>query len=129
MASVFRKLFPESIFPRKLSNEAEQRLMLAKARAEESIVQAHVDSALAFVSALEKEVPFDRAIDIYVRVMNISEPLSSVIATRALVVLGEEFEPRAAPAAEPEASADGVRMPTIRIDEAADARRGGSRER
>jgi hypothetical protein len=122
MSSVFRKLFPESIFPRKLSAEAEQRLMLSKARAEESIVQAHVDNALAFVAALEKEVPFDRAIDIYVRVMNVPEPLSSVIATRALVVLGEEFEPRA-DAEEALPSASTVRMPEVRMDEAADARR------
>ncbi|MCU0635394.1 MAG: hypothetical protein MUE41_11025 [Gemmatimonadaceae bacterium] len=124
MASVFRKLFPETIFPRKLSAEAEQRLMLAKARAEEAIVQAHVDNALAFVAALEKEVPFDRAIDIYVRVMTIPDPLASVIATRALVVLGEAFEPRAGAEAPAVPSAEGVRLPAIRIDESADARRG-----
>jgi hypothetical protein len=123
MTGVFRRLFPETIFPRKLSAEAEQRLMLSKARAEEAIVQTHVDNALAFVNALEREVPFDRAIDIYVRVMNVAEPLSSVIATRALVVLGEEFEPRAEAAEEDVPSAATVRMPVVRMDEAADARR------
>jgi hypothetical protein len=121
MASVFRKLFPETIFPRKLSADAEQRLMLAKARAEEAIVQAHVDNALSFVSALEKEVPFDRAIDIYVRVMAIPEPLSGVIATRALVVLGEEFEPRVPP--ELTITPDETRMPVVRLDESAESRR------
>jgi hypothetical protein len=122
MAGVFRKLFPESIFPRRLSAEAEQRLMLARARAEEAIVQAHVENALGFVTALEREAPFDRAIDIYVRVMNVPEPLASVIATRALVVLGEEFEPRLPPTAG-ESVPDAVPLPVLRLDEAAEARR------
>ena len=36
---------------------------------------------------------FDRAIDTYVREMAIPEPLASVIATRTLVVLGQDLVP------------------------------------
>ena len=39
------------------------RLRLAQARAEESIVRAHVDNALMFVDTLAEDLSFDRAID------------------------------------------------------------------
>src|SRR5215210_8837603 len=87
------RLFPETIFPRKLSPTVERRLRLAQARAEESIVRAHVDNALMFVDSLAEDLPFDRAIDNYVRVMSIPEPLASTVATRALVILGQDLVP------------------------------------
>ena len=87
------RLFPESIFPRKLSPTAERRLRLAQARAEESIVRAHVDNALMFVDTLAEDLSFDRAIDAYIRVMGIPEPLASTVATRTLVVLGQDLVP------------------------------------
>jgi len=90
---MFRSLFPESIFPRKLSENAERRLRLAQARAEESVIRAHVDNALMFVDTLAEDLSFDRAIDTYVRVMGIPEPLASVVATRTLVVLGQDLVP------------------------------------
>ena len=88
---VFGKLFPESIFPRKLAAATERRLRLAQARAEEIIVRAHVDNALMFVDTLAEEMSFDRAIDTYVRVMGIPEPLASTVATRSLVALGQDL--------------------------------------
>src|SRR5687768_6604964 len=90
---MFSRLFPDSIFPRKLSPTAERRLRLAQARAEESIIRAHVDNALMFVDTLAEDLPFDRAIDTYVREMGIAEPLASVVATRTLVVLGQDLVP------------------------------------
>ena len=45
-------LFPESIFGRKLNPNAERRLRLSQARAEETIIRAHVDNALMFVDTL-----------------------------------------------------------------------------
>src|SRR5690606_4688782 len=80
--SMQRRLFPETIFARKLSPAAERRLRLAQARAEESIVRAHVDNALMFVDTLAEDLSFDRAIDNYVRTMGIPEPLASTVATR-----------------------------------------------
>jgi hypothetical protein len=66
-------------------------MRLAQARAEESVVRAHVDNALMFVDTLAEEMSFDRAIDTYVRVMGIPEPLASMVATRALVTLGQDL--------------------------------------
>src|SRR5579871_2639484 len=90
---MFGNLLPETIFARKLQPATERRMRLAQARAEEAIVRAHVESALTFVDALAEELPFDRAIDSYIRVMGVAEPLASVVATRVLVVLGQDLLP------------------------------------
>jgi hypothetical protein len=88
-----RRFFPESLFSRRLDDEAERRLRLAQARAEDRIIDAHVTNALMFVDALAGDLSFDRAIDTYVRVMGIPEPLASTVATRTLVILGQELVP------------------------------------
>lgn len=87
------RLFPERIFARRLDAAAEKRLRLAQARAEEAIVRTHVDNAMMFVDTLAEDLPFDRAIETYVRVMGIPEPLASTVVTRALVTLGEDLVP------------------------------------
>lgn len=118
--SILGKLFPETLFPRKLSVEAEQRLRIAQARAEEALVKAHVENALHFVDTLAPDVAFERALDIYIREMGVPDPLASVIATRALVQLGETLIPsRETQSAELEE----VPMPRLRLDDAADTKR------
>ena len=68
---VLDRLFPDRIFRHRLSDAAEKRLKLTVARAEESIVETHVRNALLFVETLKAELPFDRAIDSYIREMAI----------------------------------------------------------
>lgn len=96
MPSLLRRIFPESLFPRRLDEGAERRMRLAQARAEESLIETHVRNALMFIDTLSEDMPFDRAIDTYVRVMGVPEPLASLVATRVLVELGEELVPRRA---------------------------------
>ena len=118
MQSLFRRIFPETIFTRKLEPAAERRLRLAQARAEESIIRAHVDNALMFVDTLAEDLTFDRAIDTYIREMAIPEPLASTVATRTLVVLGQDLVPyRRRPQEE-----GGDDKPKLRLDEASEAR-------
>src|SRR5882757_10169105 len=93
MVGLFKRLFPERIFRRKLEPAAEQRLRLAQARAEEAAIRTHVDNALMFVDTLAEDLTFDRAIDAYVREMSIPEPLASTVATRTLVILGQDLVP------------------------------------
>ena len=126
---MFGKLFPESIFARKLPEAAERRLRLAQARAEESIVRAHVDNALMFMDTLAEDLPFDRAIDTYIRVMGIPEPLASTVATRALVVLGQDLVPfrrrqrgGASAPQESDAGSGEASKPKLRLDDAVEAR-------
>jgi hypothetical protein len=123
MFSFLRRLFPETIFARKLDPAAERRLRLAQARAEESIIRAHVDNALMFVDTLTEDLTFDRAIDTYVREMAVPEPLASVVVTRTLVVLGQDLVPyrrRTAEEAEEE-------RPKLRLNEASEANKRGVR--
>lgn len=69
-------------------------MRLAQARAEEAIIEAHVRNALMFIDTLAEDMAFDRAIDTYVRVLGVPEPLASVVATRVLVELGDELIPQ-----------------------------------
>jgi len=118
---MFGRLFPESIFARKLSPTAERRLRLAQARAEEAVIRAHVDNALMFVDTLAEDLPFDRAIETYVRVLGIAEPLASTVATRALVILGQDLVPfRRRPREESGEDVDAA--PRVRLNDAAEAR-------
>jgi len=127
MASLLRRIFPESLFPRKLDEGAERRMRLAQARAEEAIIEAHVRNTLMFIDTLAEDMPFDRAIDSYVRVMAVAEPLASIVATRVLVELGEELVPRRAMRPRPERTPtefpDGafdqelVERPTLRLSD------------
>jgi len=115
---IFRSLFPESLFGRKLHPNAERRLRLAQARADETIIRAHVDNALMFVDTLAEDLSFDRAIDTYIRVMAIPEPLASAVATRALVTLGRDLVPFRRRARE-EGEEDVETKPRVRLDDAA----------
>ena len=120
MWGLLRRLFPERIFRRKLEPAAERRLKLAQARAEEAIIRAHVDNALMFVDTLAEDLTFDRAIDTYVREMAIPEPLASTVATRTLVVLGQDLVPYRRRAHD---EADGgEERPKLRINDASQGR-------
>ena len=116
-----KRFFPENIFARKIDPSAERRLRLAQARAEESIIRAHVDNALMFVDTLAEDLSFDRAIDTYVRVMGVPEPLASIVATRALVVLGQDLVPFRRRARDGEAGEDDAKPP-LRLNDAVEAR-------
>ena len=91
------RLSPPSVSRTNLPPQARARrrtpLRLAQARAEEAIIRAHVDNALMFVDTLAEDLTFDRAIDSYIREMAIPEPLASTVATRTLVVLGQDLVP------------------------------------
>jgi hypothetical protein len=115
---VLDHFLPESLFPRKLPPAAERRMRLAQARAEEALVRTHVENALAFVDALAEELPFDRAIDTYIREMAVPEPLASVVVTRVLVVLGRELLP-----ASRVEERDDIR-PRLRLSEASGGKKG-----
>jgi hypothetical protein len=125
MYAFLRRLFPERIFRRKLEPAAERRLQLAAARAEEAIIRAHVDNALMFVDTLAEDLSFDRAIDTYVRQMAIPEPLASVVATRTLVVLGQDLVPYRRRAVD---SADEPQdRPKLRLNDAQGRQQGAQR--
>ena len=119
---MFRNLFPESIFGRKLNPNAERRLRLSQARAEETIVRGHVDNALMFVDTLAEDLSFDRAIETYIREMAIPEPLASTVATRTLVVLGQDLVPYRRRAVDGAAEEPQQDQPKLRLNDASQGR-------
>src|SRR6476646_1827755 len=127
MFAFLRRLFPERIFRRKLEPAAERRLRLAQARAEESIIRSHVDNALMFVDTLAEDMTFDRAIDSYIRQMSIPEPLASTVATRTLVVLGQDLVPYRRRSREEGSATPEDSRPALRLDDAAEARQRGAK--
>lgn len=126
MFRFLKRFFPERIFRRKLEPAAERRVRLAQARAEESIIRTHVDNALMFVDTLAEDMTFDRAIDSYIREMSIAEPLASTVATRALVILGQDLVPyrRRAVANDTDVGSEGQAddRPKLRLDDASQGR-------
>jgi hypothetical protein len=119
MINLSKKLFPERVFGRKLEPAAERRLRLAQARADEAIIRAHVDNALMFVDTLAEDLTFDRAIDTYVREMGVPEPLATTVATRTLVILGQELVPYRRRARDGEEQDE---RPKLRLDDASQGR-------
>jgi len=119
MLAFLRRIFPERIFRRKLEPAAERRLRLAQARAEEAIIRAHVDNALMFVDTLADDLTFARAIETYIREMAIPEPLASTVATRTLVVLGQDLVPYRRRDGDP---GEDDSKPKLRLDDASDGR-------
>jgi hypothetical protein len=129
MWSFLKRLFPENIFSRKIDPGAERRLRLAQARAEESIIRSHVDNALMFVDTLAEDMTFDRAIDSYIRQMSIPEPLASTVATRTLVILGQDLVPYRRRSREDVGApaVDDASRPPLRLGESAEARSRGAK--
>ncbi|CAN5875667.1 hypothetical protein BH11GEM2_BH11GEM2_22650 [soil metagenome] len=127
MWSFLKRLFPENLFSRKIDPSAERRLRLAQARGEESIIRTHVDNALMFVDTLAEDLTFDRAIDSYIRIMSIPEPLASTVATRTLVVLGQDLVPYRRRSRDDASSAPDESRPPLRIGESSEAKRGVKR--
>src|SRR5215207_2005399 len=117
-----KRFFPENIFARKIDPSAERRLRLAQARAEEAIIRAHVDNALMFVDTLAEDMTFDRAIETYIREMAIPEPLASTVATRTLVVLGQDLVPYRRRAVEGGEDQPGDDAPKLRLNDASQGR-------
>jgi hypothetical protein len=122
MFAFLRRIFPERIFRRKLEPAAERRLRLAQARAEEAIIRAHVDNALMFVDTLAEDLTFDRAIETYIREMAIPEPLASTVATRTLVVLGQDLVPYRRRAVEGGEEPTAEDQPRLRLNDASQGR-------
>jgi len=74
------------------------------------------------VDTLAGELPFDRAIETYIRMLSIPEPLASTVATRTLVVLGEDVVPERTTPLGDQMVGDDV-LPMVRIASDGSSRR------
>ena len=72
---------------RKLSGVGEKRLVVALARAEETIIEAHVECALEVIEALGEEMPIDRVLELYLDSLEDNPRRAEIIARRVLTRL------------------------------------------
>ena len=73
---------------RRLSDEGQKRLVVALARAEETIIETHVENALDVIEAVGDEMPLDRVLELYLEALEENDQRSEIIARRVLSRLG-----------------------------------------
>jgi hypothetical protein len=70
-----------------MSEAGRRRLVIALARAEEDLVEVHVRNVLELFDAVGDEVPFDRALELYLDSMDVAEPRASIVGRRVMARL------------------------------------------
>jgi hypothetical protein len=90
-----------------------RRVELAVAVAQERLLNTHVTHALKLIQIVGDQVPFENALQIYARLLRLSDDEARIITTRALATLGERARTDVRPevVAEPEVEDDGERRP------------------
>jgi hypothetical protein len=91
-------------------DEVEAWVRLAIARAEEAIINTHVDSAITFAALLEEFLPLDRAVHHYLAAANLAGARAQTIHQRTMARLADVHLPLPQPqppAAEHSADASG----------------------
>lgn len=72
---------------RRLSDAGRRRLVIAMARAEQDLVELHVENALEVFDAIGEEIALDQVIEIYLDAMDVAEPRASIVARKVLARL------------------------------------------
>ena len=73
---------------KRLSDEGQKRLVVALARAEETIIETHIDNALDVIEAVGDELPIDRVLEVYLEALEQNPQRAEIIARRVLSRLG-----------------------------------------
>jgi hypothetical protein len=71
----------------RLSEPGRRRLVVALARAEEELVETHVNNALVVYEAVAEEMSLARALEVYLEAADPGEPQASIIARRVMARL------------------------------------------
>lgn len=77
----------------KRNDEYERLTQLALARAEEHVIRTHIENAIGFVALLGDE-PFDRAIESYLRSVDVSGGRAQAVFQRTMARLADVHLPR-----------------------------------
>jgi len=91
------------VLNKNISRAARRQVDLTTAVCQERLLATHVRHVLALVDLVSDQLPFDRALDVYVRILNLNAEQARNIGSRALAALGRrgglpetedfEFEP------------------------------------
>jgi hypothetical protein len=77
---------------RRLSAVGRRRLMVALARAEEQLVQTHVQNALDVMDAVADELSPGRALELYLDEAEVDDPHATIVAQRVKARLEEDSD-------------------------------------
>lgn len=69
---------------RRLSEKSRRKLLVALARADEALIETHVQNALDLIEAVSDEVPLERALDLYLDALEPNETRAAIVARRVL---------------------------------------------
>jgi len=69
---------------RRLSEKTRRKLLVALARADEALIETHVQNALDVIKAVGDEVPLERALDLYLDALEPNETRAAIVARRVL---------------------------------------------
>ena len=78
-------------------DEVEVWVQLAIARAEDAIINTHVDNAITFAALLDEFLPLDRAVEHYLAAANLAGARAQTIHQRAMARLADVHLPLPAP--------------------------------
>ena len=71
----------------RLEDPVRRRLLFALARAEEELIETHVQNALDVVDAVGDSLPVGRALELYLEALEPEEPRATIVAKRVLARL------------------------------------------
>jgi hypothetical protein len=74
---------------RRLSKGGQMRLLTAIARAEEALIETHVDNALGVIEAVGDEMSLEDTLEVYLEALEENDQRAEIIARRVLTRLGE----------------------------------------
>ena len=72
---------------RRLSGAVRKRLLLVEARAEEALVETHVNNLLDLLTTLDGEIELDHALDLYAQMVSLEESRIPTVSNRLLARL------------------------------------------
>jgi hypothetical protein len=79
----------------RMDEGARRRLLIALARAEEELIETHVQNALDVVEAVGDSLSIGRALELYLEALEPEEPRATIVAKRVLARLERDDLERA----------------------------------
>lgn len=76
---------------RRMSEETRRKLLLFQARAEESIIELHVENIMDLLRTMGSEMDLEQAITAYSEMIGLEEDLGRTVATRVLALVGKRM--------------------------------------
>lgn len=74
----------------RLEDSVRRRLLFALARAEEELIETHVQNALDVIDAVGDSLTVGRALELYLEALETEEPRATIVAKRVLARLERE---------------------------------------